>query len=71
MSKSPYELRTELLNMAITVLMAQHNADHARQMQEKHHLETNTVQDFGVPTAPTTDEIIAEAQKLNEFIQTR
>ena len=71
MSKSPYELRTELLNMAITVLMAQHKAEHAKQMQELHFPTTDPVPDFGVPTAPTTEEIIEEAQKLNEFIQTR
>lgn len=71
MSKSPYELRTELLNMAITVLMAQHKAEYSRRLQELQKGQTEPVPDTGVPTAPTTDEIIAEAQKLNEFIQTR
>lgn len=71
MSKSPYELRTELLNMAITVLLAQHRAEHARQLQDKFLSDGKEPQDFGVPTAPTTEEIIEEAQKLNEFIQTR
>lgn len=71
MSKSPYELRTELLNMALTVLMAQHSADHAKRMQEKFLADKESTKDFGVTTAPSTEEIIEEAQKLNEFIQTR
>lgn len=71
MSKSPFELRTELLNMALTVLLAQHSAAHARELQQLQKDHTTPISDPGVPTAPTTDEIIAEATKLNQFIQTR
>jgi hypothetical protein len=67
MSKSPYELRTELLNMAITILHAQHSADHSKKMQAL----GKDAADCGPPTAPTTEQIIEEAQKLNDFIQTR
>lgn len=71
MSKSPYELRTELLTIAMNVLKAQHNAEHSRQLQEVLKRVDGPLPDPGVPTAPTTDEIIAEAKKLYEFIQTQ
>lgn len=70
MAKSPFELRTELLNMSMTVLMAQHSAEHAKNMQQE-YLANPDVRDFGVPTAPSIEDVVAEATKLNQFIQTK
>jgi len=52
-SKTPYEIRLELLQLAQTVLDAQHKAKNGVQPPN---------------TAPTTEEIIAEAEKLNSFV---
>jgi hypothetical protein len=54
--KSPFELRADLLSLAFEILLSKHRAEGS----------TNT---HGQPeTAPTTDEVIEEARKLNEFI---
>ena len=54
--KSPFELRADLLTLAFEILLSQHRAK---------GISTTTGQ---AESAPTSDEIIAEAQKLNEFI---
>lgn len=51
-SKTPYEIRLELLQLAQTILNAQHAAN------------TDAV---GL-VAPTSEEVIAEAEKLNAFV---
>ncbi len=51
--KTPYEIRLELLQLASEVLYRQHQA-----LACKPHPST----------APTTEEIIAEAEKMNGFI---
>jgi len=54
--KSPFELRADLLALSFEILLAQHRAKGA-----------NTT--HGQPeTAPSSDEVIDEARKLNEFI---
>lgn len=54
--KSPFELRADLLKLAYEMLLSQHRAAAAAQGED-----VST-------TAPESDEIIAEARKLNEFI---
>jgi len=51
--KTPYEIRLDLLGLARDVLQSQHDA--------------KAVLTAG-KTAPTTEEIIAEAEKMNNFI---
>jgi hypothetical protein len=52
-SKTPYEIRLELLQLAQTILENQHIA--------------KAVLAAG-KTSPTTEEILAEAEKLNSFV---
>lgn len=53
--KSPYELRADLLHLAFDILRNKHAAAGAKGGDS-------------ATTAPTTEEIIAEAEKLNQFI---
>lgn len=62
MSKTPYDIRTELLHLAERILSKQHEARASAQTKE--HGENLHL----VTTSPTTEEIIAEAKKLNEFV---
>lgn len=61
-SKTPYEIRLELLQLARTILDAKHKADAASDAQTKNGGETY------IKTYPTTEEVIAEAEKLNGFV---
>lgn len=54
--KSPFELRADLLSLAFEILLAQARAN---------GVDTSTGQ---ANTAPTSEEVIDEARKLNEFI---
>ena len=54
--KSPFELRADLLKLAYDMLLSQHAAKAAADGSE------------GITTAPTSEEVISEARKLNEFI---
>ena len=53
--KTPYEIRLELLQLAFEVLAAKHQASGVSN-------GNNTT------TSPTTEEVIAEAEKMNGFI---
>lgn len=53
--KTPYEIRLEILQLAQTILHQQHNAK-------------GVANGNNVTTAPTTEEIVVEADKLNAFI---
>jgi hypothetical protein len=53
--KTPYEIRLELLQLAQQILQSQHNAK-------------GVANGNNLITAPTSDEIIAEADKLNQFV---
>ena len=54
--KSPFELRADLLALAFEILLSQHRA---KGINNTH----------GQPdSAPTSEEVIDEARKLNEFI---
>ena len=72
MSKTPYEIRLELLKLAKESLFepVYHKRDSLR---EKYQVDVNAGQKPDtpypdLPTFPTTDEIVAEAEKLNGFI---
>lgn len=54
--KSPFELRADLLALAFEILLSQHRA--------KGINNTHSQPD----TAPTSEEVIDEARKLNDFI---
>lgn len=58
--KTPYEIRAELLHLAFEILSEQHTAKAAATHRGD--------RDLVIPTSPTTDEIIAEADKLNAFV---
>lgn len=53
--KTPYEIRLDLLQLAFDVLIAKHNA-------------VGVGNGNNVTTSPTTEEVIAEADKLNQFV---
>ena len=53
--KTPYEIRLELLQLAFGVCSAKHTA-------------LGVQNGNNVTTSPTTEEVIAEAEKMNIFI---
>lgn len=60
MAANPYELRQHLLEQAQRILM------------EQYHSEYNRCRDRGIAcdkAFPTTEDIIAEAEKLYAFVQ--
>jgi len=70
MSKTPYEIRLDLLRLAKESLFEPYF--YARSNKE---LEWNAQRDANpnapfpeMPTAPTSEDIISEAKKLNEFV---
>lgn len=70
MSKSPYELRTELLTMAMQILIQQREAAANRATLAR--LDQNdslSAAHVGPTEEITTEEVIEEARKLNGFIQ--
>ena len=75
MSATPYELRAQLLKHAEGILMNRYFKDHDV-IRENIHLSLKKDPDFDhttvvYPSMPTTDEIIAEAEKLYKFVQTK
>jgi len=54
-SKTPYEIRLELLQLAQSILNEKHKA-------------AGVANGNNQATAPTTEEVIAEADKMNAFI---
>jgi len=64
--KNPYELRTELLNLAYQICYNQHVADEITTQLDR---DTTTVPQSAYPrTAPSTAEVVECAEQLNEFI---
>lgn len=64
MTKSPYEIRLDLVGMAIGILTQK--AESAN-MQEMSNAERKG-REVNLAPAPTAEEVIAEAEKLNEFV---
>lgn len=54
--KSPFELRADLLKLAYDLLLSKHAAKAAAEGSDR------------ITTAPSSEEVIEEARKLNEFI---
>ena len=55
-SKTPYEIRLELLQLAFDILVKKHEAIGTESTGGK------------IMTSPSTEEVIAEAEKMNSFI---
>ena len=75
MSATPYELRAQLLKQAEGILMNRYFKDHDV-IRENVHLSISKDPDFDhtavvYPSMPTTEDIIAEAEKLYKFVQTK
>jgi hypothetical protein len=70
MSKTPYEIRLELLKLANEVLTTPIHQRRDALIQEFHcRFETDKQASFpALPDFPGTDTVIAEAEKLNKFV---
>ena len=72
-SNNPYALRASLLAQAEGILMQRYQIEHER-VRNHMHLSLERDKTFDVntvtyPTFPTTEDIIAEAEKLYSFVQ--
>ena len=72
-SNNPYALRANLLSQAEGILMQRYQVEHDK-AREHMHLSRDRDKAFDVSTVtwpefPTTDDIIAEAEKLYSFVQ--
>ena len=70
MSKSPYEIRLDLLRLAKESLFEPYFYERSNlEMQWNAARDVNPNAAFPtMPVAPTTEDIIAQAKKLNEFV---
>ena len=70
MSKTPYEIRLELLKLANEVLATPVFQKRDAMIQEFHvAFESNKQATFPtLPNFPTTEDILVEAEKLNKFV---
>ena len=70
MSGNPYDLRAGLLGQAQDILQNQYHQEYERirYLCDRKLIDFKTVT---WPTPPTSDEIIAEAEKLYKFVQTK
>jgi hypothetical protein len=70
MSKSPYEIRLDLLRLAKESLFEPYFQERSVLEQQWHAArDSNPNAPFPtMPAAPKTEDVIAEAKKLNEFI---
>lgn len=69
MGKTPYEIRLEILKLAKDVLELPVLQQREALVDEYHsNREGNAIDYPKLPTLPTTEQIIAEAEKFNDFI---
>jgi len=70
MSSKPFELRAGLLGQAQTILQNKYHQEYEklRYLCDKDLLDATKAT---WPKMPTSDEIIAEAEKLYKFVQTK
>ena len=68
MSSNPYDLRAGLLGQAEGILTHRFHAEteRLRYLCDTHKIDAKTV---NWPVPPTSDQIIAEAEKLYAFVQ--
>ncbi len=72
-SNNPYALRAGLLSQAEGILMQRYQTQHDK-VEQKMHLSLDRDKTFDIntvtwPTFPSTEDIIAEAEKLYSFVQ--
>lgn len=70
MSKTPYEIRLDLLRLAKESLFEPYYQERSaleQQWHATHAIEPGTPYPK-MPSAPTSEDVIAEAKKLNEFV---
>lgn len=60
--KTPYEIRLDLLQLAFDILSAKHAATAGSEAINGRN------GGYIISTSPTTEEVIAEAEKMNAFI---
>jgi hypothetical protein len=75
MSATPYELRAQLLQQAEKILMYRFQKEYDT-IRENTHIALQKDASFDhtaveYPTMPTTEDIIEEAKKLYNFVQTK
>ena len=75
MSATPYELRAQLLKQAEQILMFRYQRTYDT-IRENTHITLQKDSNFDhtavvYPAMPTTEDIIAEAEKLYKFVQTK
>ena len=75
MSATPYELRAQLLKQAEQILMFRYQRKYDT-IRENTHIALQKNPDFdhtsvAYPNSPSTEDIIAEAEKLYKFVQTK
>ena len=70
MNETPYALRAGLLSQAEKILTHKYHSEYERirYLCDRDLLDMTTVT---WPTMPTSEEIIAEAEKLYKFVQTK
>ena len=70
MSKTPYEIRLELLKLANEICVTPIFQKREALMQEYHSRvsENNNLPFPALPDFPTTETIIVEAERLNRFV---
>lgn len=70
MSKTPYEIRLELIRIANEVLVTPIFQTRDALMQEFHNrFDTDKSASFpSLPNFPSTEDILVEAEKLNKFV---
>lgn len=63
-NKTPYEIRSDLLHLAHSIVRGRKEAEAAANASE----DSNGKMTILVKEAPTSEEVIAEANKLNSFV---
>jgi hypothetical protein len=70
MTKTPYEIRLEVLRLANEILCNGHHSDRL-ELEQKFHSDYEKDKNTKFPTlpkAPTTEQVLLEAERLNTFI---
>ena len=68
MSKTPYEIRLELLRLAQDHIGSKFWNDWEKLNIEREHNPTTSLEDMTVPVFPTTEQILTEAAKFKKFV---
>ena len=63
-NKTPYEIRSDLLHLAYSIVKGRIEAEAAQNPV----VDDNGTCSIAITKSPTVEEIVAEAQKLNSFV---